>query len=539
MDFSAVITPPYVAKTPATRTVPGPVAGPRPRRRSGLGASVRATLPRSRRPGSASGRRAARVTATRAGALPARVHRRWAHDPRPGRRPGHRPARPDLGAGRLPARRHPPRPGRRAGLAHARDAYEPGPDPARPPGPADVRDLLRGAARDRPDVEFPDRTEQQHRLWAITDPDRDGRRQRPRCDGAAPHRRRPPPLRRLPAAAAGATRAPPGTAGWRCSSTRTTPRSSSARSTACCPAYRSPTSATWPPGGPRDPATCSRAAALDALGPHSLAVTDGRSWATLAPRPLRRPQRRRGAPRAILPGLAAGTGRSPTTTRWRRPCARSGGTGSARPDAGTGLRPGASHRRPRPAAAREGHVVPAQAQHRRAHALAATTNDAGRRHLDLHPRHGPAAGRGRTVAAPRRRPPPGHRPARSPPCDGCGRSTPCSPARPPAGRAARPRSGDDHPERPQRVPAGQRPHSGSWDSRPTSRTSLTVSGSEPGTASSWSDVLLRADMHLTSTRHGSVRHGHSARELRHRVENPEKDTGCGRSSGLSEAGKGP
>ena len=33
--------------------------------------------------------------------------------------------------------------------------------------------------------------------------------------------------------------------------------------------------------GPHTLATCSQAAALDALGPHALAVTDGRSWATL------------------------------------------------------------------------------------------------------------------------------------------------------------------------------------------------------------------------------------------------------------------
>ena len=98
-------------------------------------------------------------------------------------------------------------------------------------------------------------------------------------------RRRPPPVRRLPAARSSASPAGHRPAVWRCWSTRTTPRSSSARSTACCSALTLDdlrTAAAETAG--MTLRRSARRSAVAALGPDTLVATDGHDWATVAPR---------------------------------------------------------------------------------------------------------------------------------------------------------------------------------------------------------------------------------------------------------------
>ena len=132
----------------------------------------------------------------------------------------------------------------------------------------------------------------------------------------------------------------------------------------------------------------------------------------------------------------------------------------------------------RPAAAREGHVFPAQAEHRSAHPLAARRLTPARRSIrrptSTSTRDArPATGR---EEPPAKRPPPPPRRRRRPV------ATDLGPAHPTRRTRARPRSAapptfgprDDQSERPDGVPAREHPLLGSRDNRPTSRTSLTA-----------------------------------------------------------------
>ncbi len=133
MDFAAtVVTPPYVAKPLATRPVPGHDVVPRPGRGPCLGPRLRATLSVRRRPAGGVGAPRAPEPGRDAGAVPPRVHRGWSHRPRHRRRPrplppGHGPRRP----GSVAPRGHPPGAGRRARRPDAGDGDEPGTDPPR------------------------------------------------------------------------------------------------------------------------------------------------------------------------------------------------------------------------------------------------------------------------------------------------------------------------------------------------------------------------------------------------------------------------
>ena len=215
---------------------------PSPGRRSGVGASLRATLSRGRRPAAPLGgtdgsprattSRRSTCTSTPPAGSPSGA---WsARSTCPAGPPAPRTGRCFRTRGSTRTRPRPRRP-------DAEDAAQPGADPARAPRPRRrPRSSCGRCSRPAPDRRFTDRAEQRHRVWAIRDADGSGRvaprpGRRPR-----PDRRRPPPVRRLPAAAAGAIRAPPGTAAWPCSSTRTTPRCSSAPSTGCCAGSRCP-----------------------------------------------------------------------------------------------------------------------------------------------------------------------------------------------------------------------------------------------------------------------------------------------------------
>ena len=146
----------------------------------------------------------------------------------------------------LPPRGDPSAPGPRPGRPHARDAAQPGADPARAPraGGGALRGARPPGDRARSSVRRPGGATPPD----VGDPGRPVGDRHP-CLGRQPpvDRRRAPPLRGLPPASAGAPRDRRGTAAWPCSSTRTTPRCSSAPSTGCCAACRWPTSATWSP----------------------------------------------------------------------------------------------------------------------------------------------------------------------------------------------------------------------------------------------------------------------------------------------------
>ena len=138
-------------------------------------------------------------------------------------------------------------------------------------------------------------------------------------------------------------------------------------------------------------APVAAAAAYGALSQDTLVATDGERWATIT---LALPPDRAAVEMLhddLLPSLGLGD-RSlgyhhsvdEALTR-----VRSAPRGR-RADAGPGVRPGRPRRPGRTPAPREGHVVPAEAQHRRAHPVAARRVALARRtirperHLDLH-----------------------------------------------------------------------------------------------------------------------------------------------------------
>ena len=153
-----------------------------------------------------------------------------------------------------------------------------------------------------------------------------------------------------------------------------------------------------------------RAAAVHALGPAILAATDGRGWATVkldvpadraAVEVLHEDLRARAAPRAAadrVPPLAS-----------RRPCDHLRRDSVAvlmpAPDVDLVLQIAAR----RPAAAGEGHLLPAEAQRRRAHPLPARRMSRPRLSLHLDPGRRRSARRGRTGGAARRSPRPRRR----------------------------------------------------------------------------------------------------------------------------------
>ena len=338
---------------------------------------------------------------------------------------------------------------------------------------------------------------------------RGARRRARRHPGA--DRRRPPPLRRLPAAAAPRTPAARTTAAWRCSSTRTRPRCSSA------PIHRvlvGPSLADLRAAGGGDRRRpCAAAAeeqAVAALGPDTLVATDGDEWATL--------RLELGPDRAAVEVLheragarAAAAPRSGSATTTRVEDAHTHAAAQlrrGRADAGPGLRPGApDRRRPTGCCPRR----PPRSSRSPAWACSSArcaTNEPARGDLDLDPRRRRRRRRGRTAAAAPRSPPPRRRPTSRPPSGAPARdqaahssaSTPVVPRSAPS-PAGRPPPGRSTRRRRWAAPAP----AGGCETRPTSRTSLTagpVAGVVPASC---------APSHTTSADHARRQTADSAR----------------------------
>ena len=169
MDSSSVVTPPYVAGPLRLEPFPGLMLSPA---RIGDPASARAFARPYRDVAARLGRweRAGPHLARPGGrALPARVHGRWHHHPRPGRCAGRLAPSRQGGGPRDPAARGDlPGAGRRSRRPDGGDAAQPGTDPAGAPGLRHApRAARRDARRSAPDHEFTDRAEQRHRIWAI------------------------------------------------------------------------------------------------------------------------------------------------------------------------------------------------------------------------------------------------------------------------------------------------------------------------------------------------------------------------------------
>ena len=200
---------------------------------------------------------------------------------------------------------------------------QPGTDPAGAPRP-------RGRPRADPASDRRSRRTTTSRTARAAAPDLGDPRPRAAdaLDDASPapcaDRRRPPPLRGVPSPAAGTPRGATDPA-WPCSSTRTTP----------------PLPRRHPPGAPRDELrrptrrrsprrSASRRTTEARPWPRSRRHAGGHRRASMgrAPAaPARRPGRRGGAPRRVLPKLPHGPPRSPTTTPSRTPSTAAAGTG--------------------------------------------------------------------------------------------------------------------------------------------------------------------------------------------------------------------
>ena len=269
MDSRGVVTPPYVGRPLRLEPFHGAPADPATRRRPGLAAALRPTVPGGRRPSRAVAGARPAPPRRRAGALPARVHRRRAHRPRPRRRARHlAPCLEPRGPGRAPARGDPPRAGRRAGRPDDRSSRStrrrscsctghprtsaPWCAGSRPPRRPTTSSTATSSGTGSGRSATP-------QLLAALDDGLAG------CQAliADGHHRYAAYLRMQRRA----TRAAPSTAAWRCWSTRRTPRSSSARSTGSSPESAS---TTWPPP-PRSSASATtlvdRAAAVAGARP--------------------------------------------------------------------------------------------------------------------------------------------------------------------------------------------------------------------------------------------------------------------------------
>ena len=367
MDFATAV-PPYVAKPLDAPALPGRHARAGTGRRSCVRPSARATLPRRRgtadavdRPGSGDGRHGA-------GDLPPRVHRRRPHRPRAGRRPG------DVAAGGGPwptapcgrtRRSTPSRPVSwptgcsRWSSTPRRSSSCTTASPRCVTLVAEVSAARAGLALPRPHRAAPAHLGHPRRRPAGTDQRAAGRH-------PLPPGRRPPPLRRLPPPAAGAPRY--GVGRWAGHDRRPGRHSPVPRRhpSHAAPAPRSTRWSSPPaPPGPTSPQhDRHRGARRPRQHPprpdrrHRLAHRQ-----PARPRPATRPSP--GCTTSVLPALPRAVRRIEhhhnvedalaATSRHVTRCA------AAQPRLRPGPRPGRVRRAP----AREGDVLPAQAQPRR------------------------------------------------------------------------------------------------------------------------------------------------------------------------------
>ena len=289
------VVPPYVAKPlellPFRAVMLAPTRVGDPASARALARPYRDVADAPDRSGSSA---ATRVADARAGPLPARVHRRRPHRPRPRRRPRACPTRGrHVGRPRgVAARGDPPRAGRRAGRRGCTQMdLNPAPillvhhGSQRAPRPR-----RRGRTRRRPTGATSTAPASDSASGRSRDAGRSTRIGDARLrDSALPPRRRPPPVRRLPPTPGGAPGHRRGTPASRCWSTRSTLPCSSAPSTARLPASSSTRSsrrrAPPAPRSTRHDRDSRRSAPSTA--PH-LVLTDGDAWHAVTPRDLDR-----------------------------------------------------------------------------------------------------------------------------------------------------------------------------------------------------------------------------------------------------------